>query len=89
MEASTLREDVRGIGEFDGEGKVSHDDSRHDDMQVVIDEKNRENRTPRAKQSSVARWTGVRRDRSCAPGKIQAVAWLVTFRKSLAVGTSK
>lgn len=57
MEVDFWWEDVRGIGEFDGEGKYLRDEYTHGrtTAQVVIDEKNRENRL-RAQNTSVARW---------------------------------
>lgn len=49
--------DVRGIGEFDGEGKYIKPEFTHGrtTAQVVISEKNRENRL-RAQNTSVSRW---------------------------------
>ena len=49
--------DVRGIGEFDGEGKYIRTEHTHGrtTAQVVIDEKNRENRL-RAQNTTVSRW---------------------------------
>jgi hypothetical protein len=49
--------DVRGIGEFDGEGKYLRNEFTRGrtTAQVVIDEKNRENRL-RAQKTTVARW---------------------------------
>ena len=49
--------DVRGIGEFDGEGKYIKPGYTHGrtTAQIVIDEKNRENRL-RAQNTSVSRW---------------------------------
>ena len=49
--------DVRGIGEFDGEGKYIKPEYTHGrtTAQVVIDEKNRENRL-RAQNTTVSRW---------------------------------
>ncbi len=57
MEVDFWWRDVRGIGEFDGEGKYVRHEYTHGrtPAQVVIDEKNRENRL-RAQNTTVARW---------------------------------